>query len=422
MSEQIEWAVERLAPDQHEAELFASTQSREAGGGRLRVVHVIDSLAGSGGAENRLADEVVALADRFEQTVVRLFERDFLDDRLARAGVPVVALGFTNRRAGSTWPLVAHRLGGVLRDLRPDVIHTSLFTANLVGQITGARLRVPVVSTFNRTGDSDLQRALQPGVASWKGRVNQAVGRAAARCGDVHYRAVGDYAQRTNCASMGLPLETSTVVPRGVAFGAVAGDRAAFGLPEGVPLFANVARLVPEKAQHLLVEALAEVRHALPGARLAIAGAPGPATPAVTAAIERTGLGDAVSLLGFRPDARALVAAADVFAFSSLSEGSPGAVIEAMMLGTPVAAFAIPPVAELTDGNDHAWLADPGDPAALSAAMVAAHRAPDRAGRVAAAQARAEQRYALPAVARRLGDLLESRAARASRRPRRTRP
>ena len=129
-------------------------------------------------------------------------------------------------------------------------------------------------------------------------------------------------------------------------------------------------------------------------------------------------LRDAVALLGFRDAAGALVAAADVFAFSSLSEGSPGAVVEAMMLGTPVAAFAIPPVAELTGGDAHGWLADPGDPAALAAAMVAAHRAPDRAERVAAAQAWAAPRYALPAGAGRLGDPLESRAAPAPRPPR----
>src|SRR5690606_3915837 len=132
-----------------------------------------------GGAENRLVDEVVALAGRFDQTVVRLFERDFLDDRLAAAGVPVVALGFTARRAGRTGPLVAHRRAGGVRALRPDVVHTSLVTGNLVGQLAGARRRVPVVSTFSRTGESDLQRALQPGVASWRGRVMQAVGRAA---------------------------------------------------------------------------------------------------------------------------------------------------------------------------------------------------------------------------------------------------
>jgi glycosyltransferase involved in cell wall biosynthesis len=411
-------------------EIVSDDSTVRGGGGRLRVLHVIDSLAGSGGAENRLVDEVVAMTGRCDQTVVRLFERDFLDRRLQDAGVPVVALGYHAGRAGRTWPLVGHRLAGVVRDLRPEVIHTSLFTGNLVGQLAGARRRVPVVSTFNRTGEAHLQRALQPGVASWKGRVMQAVGRWAARRGDVHYRAVGDYALRTNCASLGLPLDRATVVPRGVSLDPPsscsssssssspaaeerpAGGRASFGLPTDVPLFVNVARVVPEKAQHLLVEAFARVATELPGARLAIAGAEGSASPAVAAAVERAGLADAVVMLGFRSDARDLVAAADVFAFSSMSEGSPGAVVEAMMLGTPVAAFAIPPVAELTGDGDHAWLAPPGDAEALATAMLAAYRADDRGERAAAAQAWAEKNFALDAVADQLADLLEARARR----------
>ena len=388
---------------------------------RLRVVHVIDSLAGSGGAENRLVDEVIALGDRFDQTVVRLFERDFLESRLTAAGIPVVALGYRAGRAGRTWPLVARRLTAELRGLRPDVVHTSLFTGNLVGQLAGWRLGVPVVSTFNRTGEVSLQRQLQPGVASWKGRVMQSIGRWATGRGDVHYRAVGEYARATNCASLGLPIDRATVVPRGVAaMGAVdradgagrRGDRAPFGLPDGVPLFANVARLVPEKAQHLLVEAFARVRAQAPDAHLAIAGAPGPAEPAVVAAIERAGVGDVVHLLGFRDDARDLVAAADVFAFSSMSEGSPGAVVEAMALGAPVAAFSIPPVAELTVGDRFGWMAEPGSAEALAAAMLGALRDPDRRARAAAARAHAAARYSLPAVAQQLGDLLQRRAGR----------
>jgi glycosyltransferase involved in cell wall biosynthesis len=174
----------------------------------------------------------------------------------------------------------------------------------------------------------------------------------------------------------------------------------------------NVARLVPEKAQHLLVEAFARVRAELPEAHLAIAGAEGPASAAVAAAISQSGVGDAVSLLGFRADARDLVTAADVFVFSSVSEGSPGAVVEAMMLGTPVAAFAIPPVAELTGDGEHAWLAEPGDPAALASAMLDAFRAPDRAERAAGARAWAEKSYSLDAVADQLADLFEDRVAR----------
>jgi glycosyltransferase involved in cell wall biosynthesis len=381
---------------------------------KLRVVHVIDSLAGSGGAENRLVDEVVALDERFEQVVVRLYERDYLEARLTELGIPVLALGLQGRHAARTWPWAAVQLRRVLRRWRPDVVHTSLVNGNLVGQLAGASLRIPVVSTFNRTGEADLQRQLKAVAASWKGRVMQAVGRWGARRGDVHYRAVGDYSRATNCASMGLDLDRSTVVPRGVQISAAdldGADRVAFGLPASGPLFVNVARRVPEKAQHLLVEAFGKVRSQLPDAQLAIAGESGPADAAVTAAIADAGLAGAVHLLGFRSDARALMTLADVFAFSSTSEGSPGVVVEALTLGAPLAAFDIPPVVELTDQGRHGWLATLGSVDGLAQAMLDAHGAPDRAERVRAAQRWAE-RYQLSAVAEQLGDLLERRAGR----------
>jgi glycosyltransferase involved in cell wall biosynthesis len=375
----------------------------------MDVIHVVDSLASSGGAENRLVDEIEALAARggLEQAVVRLYARDALQRRLEAAGIPVIALGFDAARAGRTWPWAARRLRAVLRERAPDVVHTSLFSGNLVGQLAARPLRIPVVSSFNRTGDLLLQRALQPGVAGWRGRTMQAVARTVARRGDVHYRAVSAYARDTNCRLMRFPPERVTVVPRGIDLASLPGPapRARWGLPEDVPLVVNVARLVPEKAQHLLVEAFAAARREMPGAMLAIAGATGSAEPEVRAAIERHGLRDDVRLLGFRDDARALVAAADVFAFTSRSEGSPGAVLEALALGTPVAAFDIPPVAELTEGGRHAHLVPVGDVDKLGAAIVAAAGCP----RSASAREWAA-RYDLAAVADQLAALLTSRA------------
>jgi len=94
-----------------------------------------------------------------------------------------------------------------------------------------------------------------------------------------------------------------------------------------------------------------------------------------------------------------------------VSEGSPGAVVEALTLGTPLAAFDIPPVVELTDGGRHGWLAPVGSVDGLAQAMLDAHGAPDRAARAHDAQRWAE-RYRLAAVAEQLGDLLERRSGR----------
>ena len=73
--------------------LSGPSSGRPTRAGVIRIVHVVDSLAETGGAERRLVEEVVAMSDRFaDQRVVRLFERDELQDRLERAGIPVTAL------------------------------------------------------------------------------------------------------------------------------------------------------------------------------------------------------------------------------------------------------------------------------------------------------------------------------------------
>ena len=374
----------------------------------LRVLHVVDSLAGSGGAENRMVDEVLALRDTFEQALVRLFERDFLERRLVEAGIPVHHLGFQARYAARTFFLAARRLRTIIRDFRPDVVHTTLVTGNLVGQLAARPLRIPVVSTMTRTGDQQLRRLHLPSAATLKGRLLDAYGNHVARSAGVRYRAVSEYARDTNCVSMRFPRERVTVIPRGVALEAsppTTHRRSDFGLPETGPLFVNVARLVPEKAQDLLVEAFAQVIPSLPDAHLAIAGDTGPAAPAVHAAVDDCGVAGRVHLLGFRADVRALVRLADVFVFSSLSEGFPGAVAEAMLVGTPVVAFDIPPLLELTDNGRFGRLARAGSAHDLAAAVLAEYRDPNRVPRAAAAQAHAGI-FRIEAVTARLGELL----------------
>jgi glycosyltransferase involved in cell wall biosynthesis len=102
---------------------------------------------------------------------------------------------------------------------------------------------------------------------------------------------------------------------------------------------------------------------------------------------------------------------------SSVSEGSPGVVLEALALGTPVVAFDIPPVAELTDGGRYAWLVPDGSTDALGRAMVEAYTSPTREddGRAATAWS---ARFDLAAVAAALGDLLEATARRSTDRVR----
>ena len=119
----------------------------------MRVLHVINSLGASGGAEHGLVREIGLLSDGFEHRVVRLFEKDQLGADLEALGIGVEPLGLNSSRAGWNWPLATERLVRVIRDFVPDVIHSSLFSANLVAQFAGKRASVPVLSTFTLSGD-----------------------------------------------------------------------------------------------------------------------------------------------------------------------------------------------------------------------------------------------------------------------------
>jgi glycosyltransferase involved in cell wall biosynthesis len=87
--------------------------------------------------------------------------------------------------------------------------------------------------------------------------------------------------------------------------------------------------------------------------------------------VRALGLAGAVTLTGQIPSAEPYYGIADICVLSSLSEGSPNALLEAMAAGVPVAATAVGGVPEMVSHNDSALLIQPGDCQALTSAMAA---------------------------------------------------
>ena len=104
--------------------------------------------------------------------------------------------------------------------------------------------------------------------------------------------------------------------------------------------------------------------------RLVIAG-DGPERLAIVEAVRRAGLTGSVTLLGHISDLSGYYAAADVVAISSLSEGSPNVLLEAMAASVPVVATRVGGIPEIVSDGESALLVAPNDPAAMAAA---AHR------------------------------------------------
>jgi teichuronic acid biosynthesis glycosyltransferase TuaC len=148
-------------------------------------------------------------------------------------------------------------------------------------------------------------------------------------------------------------------------------------------LVVSVGALIPRKRHDIVIDALAE----LPDTTLLIAG-DGPERAALQARIDRLGLGNRARLLGSvaHDDLPGLLAAADVMALASSSEGLANAWVEALACGTPVVITDVGGARELLT-DDRAGRIVPATPAAFASAIAAMLAAPPARERVCAAAA-----------------------------------
>jgi glycosyltransferase involved in cell wall biosynthesis len=130
--------------------------------------------------------------------------------------------------------------------------------------------------------------------------------------------------------------------------------------------------------------ALARAR--LPQIRLVIAG-DGDERRALEARVTELGLEGRVDFLGWRSDLAALYQSMDVFVLTSINEGTPVSLIEAMAAGVPVVASSVGGVPDVVEDGVTGVLVPPRRPEAVAAAIVSTVTQPERAS-VMAARAR----------------------------------
>lgn len=172
-----------------------------------------------------------------------------------------------------------------------------------------------------------------------------------------------------------------------------------------VVLFAG--SLTPEKAVDRLLRVFADVQKRLPAARLWIAG-----DGALREDLERLArdleIDDAVRFLGTVADIGSYMAAADVFALVSSTEGIPGTLLEAGALGVPVVATDVGGVSTCVQDGETGFLRAPADEAGLAAAIVQLLSDRDLRTRMgSAARARMEREFAIEHIARSYVDFYE---------------
>jgi glycosyltransferase involved in cell wall biosynthesis len=185
--------------------------------------------------------------------------------------------------------------------------------------------------------------------------------------------------------------------------------RRELGLAAGDLAVLAVGSLTPQKAHATLLEGFARAARELPAARLLIAGE-GPLRGALEARAAGSDLAGRVSLLGDRDDVTELLEGADLFALSSVREGLPVTLLEAMRAGRPAVATAIGGCGEAVRDGESGRIVPVGDAAALGAAIAELLRDPARRAAMGAA---ARARWAAEFTAARMVAETEALYARA---------
>lgn len=336
----------------------------------MRVLFIIDSLV-PGGAEQSTVAVLPFLVQRgIRPEIAMLHDRPGLQDVVASHAVPLHDLSGPGGRVG--W---IRRTKALLDAQAFDVVHTTLFEADIVGR-TAARLAgVPVVSTLAtaRYGPDHLD---DPNLRRWKVRAGQALDMATARS-TRRLHAVSEHVAEATSERLRYSQDRIDVVPRGRSVKLAsprshderANTRRELALGDR-PTVIVVARQDRVKGIDRVLAAMPKVVQMLDDVVLIVAGRPGNQTTELSAIVEELGLQDSVRFLGARDDVGALLHASDVFVLGSRREGHPGSLLEAMAVGVPTVVHDMAQTREVVDER-HSVLVDVADADAMGSAIAA---------------------------------------------------
>ncbi len=268
------------------------------------------------------------------------------------------------------------KLYRLLRRLKPDVVATHTAKAGFVGRVAARLAGAPVVvHTFHG-------HVFHGYFSPVKTRLFLLLERFAARLTDTIITLTPG--QRHELADVYhiAPESKFTIMGYGLDLSAFAGAqrkqgdfRRTWDVAESAPLVTIVGRLAPVKNHALFLRAARKVVDTLPDARFAIVG-DGELRAELEAQVDALGMRDAAFFTGWQKAVAPVVADSDVLVISSVNEGTPFTVIEAMAAGCPVVSTAVGGVPDFLNHGELGALVPSGDADALAAAIVHTLREP----------------------------------------------
>jgi glycosyltransferase involved in cell wall biosynthesis len=373
----------------------------------IRVLHVIDQLSGGGAevslveylsnaaADGRVTHELIALNGRAETVEVA---------KLLPWEVTVAPPGRRPRPSD-----VRYVRDGIAR-FSPDLVHCTLVRSTFAtsAALRGHDLPMLVSLTSVHYDVEDAAGSLKQRLGL---RLSHTIHGVLLRRGRVRFHAVSQPVADKAVEVFGLDPGRISVIPRGrpdprLRLTATREEvRQRESIPLDAPVIITVAREHLIKNHLALLEAADMLRRDLPGLRVVLVGGASTGSAVIDQAIREKSLTDVVLRLGHRDDVPDLLGASDLFVSTSISEGLPGAIVEAIGIGLPVVAFDVSGVSDVLE-EGHPGLVPFGDVDGLARRIDETLADPDRRKDLgSAARRRFEESFEISGYVRRVGDL-----------------
>lgn len=317
---------------------------------------VVCDFNAHGGTQTQVL-ELLAALDRgaWSPRLCTLNLDDGLARRVAALDVPVTNLALRGALSPRTLAALSD-LSGLIRGSGVKLVHGLLLQGNLVAAAAARSAGVPYLTSVRNL---ELWKRPHQVIASrWAHG-----GAAAVVFNSRHVRDLVAWRE-------GIPFSRTRVIHNGLDASPrnppEPRERASTLWPgDTTTRLLCVASLFPKKGHRYLIEAFALVRKEHPGAALVLAGQ-GPERGSLEARIRALGLDKAVVIAGYREDARSLIENSDLLLLSSIEEGMPNVLLEAMAAGVPQVATSVGGSPEAVDEGVTGFLVPPRDPVLMA--------------------------------------------------------
>ncbi|WLI73385.1 glycosyltransferase family 4 protein [Halomonas alkalicola] len=372
----------------------------------MKVTHIIIGL-NVGGAELMLKRLIESHREQpgIEHCVISLTDKGVLGERLTKQGIAVHCLYMSSIIKG---PITFFRLRSLLKAFRPDVVHTWMYHADLLGGLAARSLGLRnlvwcIRSTEIHKGGSKVTLLIRKVCAWLSGWLPRVIVCAADASRKVH-EAVGYAPHKMQVIPNGFELDklVSTQSPK-------ASIRDSMGISQDCKLVVSIGRYNPVKDHKTFIEAAGKVASLRDDVKFILIGRDlERSNSQLMALIDATAQADTFYLLGERNDVPACLQASDVFCLHSVTEGFPNVLGEAMAIGLPCVTTDVGDAGYLLNNPD--WVVPAATPGQLAEKLNALLSLPhaERLALGEAAACRIREHFTMEVISRRYYQLYTS--------------